>query len=80
MNSYGEGTICAVAYYFIFFTTLLVGQTTFATTEIAGGLVQAESVFLADIDNDGDLDVVSATEDDKIHYMKMMVCKSFFYS
>tara|TARA_Y100000768_G_scaffold338333_1_gene280983 strand:+ start:1632 stop:7229 length:5598 start_codon:yes stop_codon:yes gene_type:complete len=53
------------------FTSVLIGQVdqaTFITTEIAGSLVQAESIFLADIDNDGDLDVVSATEDDKIHW------------
>jgi len=46
------------------FVTVLVGQPAWTATNIASSADGAQSVFAADMDNDGDMDIVSASEDD----------------
>ena len=43
------------------FITVLVGQPTFTAADISTSAYGATSVFAADMDNDGDMDIVSAS-------------------
>ena len=48
----------------IFSLSILVGQLTFTAADIATSADDAVSVFAADMDNDGDMDIVSASYND----------------
>ena len=51
----------------ILFSSALVAQPSFTAADIATSADGAYSVFAADMDNDGDMDIVSASyEDDAI--------------
>ena len=43
------------------FISVLMGQTSFTSMDIATSADGANSVFVADMDNDGDMDVLSAS-------------------
>ena len=43
------------------FSGLLIAQTSFSAADIDGGADGGESVFAADMDGDGDMDIVSAS-------------------
>ena len=46
------------------FTSVLVGQPTFTESAISTSADGAYSVYAADVDGDGDMDVLSASNDD----------------
>ena len=60
------------------FISVLVGQPTFTDHTISTSAVSAISVFAADVDGDGDMDVLSASgSDDKIAWYENDGSESF---
>ena len=53
---------------FVFcFISVVLGQPSFTAADIATSADHARSVYLADLDNDGDMDIISASQlDDAI--------------
>ena len=60
------------------FTSVLFGQATFVESAISTSADYAHSVYAADVDGDGDMDVLSASrDDDKIAWYENDGSESF---
>ena len=62
----------------ILFSSVLVAQPSFSAADIATSADGARSVFVADMDNDGDMDIVSASKaDDTIAWYENTTSTAF---